>query len=125
MCEHACATCGDRMHVWSSACTYARFRGCIIEATFSALHNASSAHSKTHVDQLPDRPLNPPPGTLTASPWEADLKAAKLHPPPQSPQAAHAHVHVYTAAAKRPYSYEELAARSVYQLPLMEKLLNL
>lgn len=75
-------------------------------------------------DRLPDRPLNPPPGTLTASLWEADPEGPEA-PPPAKPRAHVLGAHICTAAVKRLCSHEELAARSIYQLPPIRTLKNL
>lgn len=61
------------------------------------------------VVRLPGRPLNPPPRTLTASPWEADPEGLEA-PPPLKPCTHVLCTHICTAAVKRPCSHEELAA---------------
>lgn len=44
-----------------------------------------------HTAQLPDRPLNPLPGTLTASPWETDPEGPGKHFVHTKPTHPHTH----------------------------------
>lgn len=85
--------CGVHMHNWNRACVYVCFHVCLMEATFSALGRASGARSKRGAARVPDRPLNPPPGTLTAPPWEADPEGPEAEaPPPLPPRSGRAHM---------------------------------
>lgn len=121
--------CGVHMLNWNRARVYLCFHVCLMEATFSALGRASGARSKRGADRVPDRPLNPPPGTLTAPPWEADPEGPEAEaPPPSPPLGPCTHVpctHICPAAVKGPCSHEELAARPIDQLPLIRTLENL